>query len=211
MSGVLIKVLISYLLGSVSGSVLIGKLRHVDIRTMGSGNAGGTNAFRTQGLIFALAVIVIDISKAALATAWIAPMEIAGLQTEADQSTVTLLCGFAVVLGHCYPLFHGFRGGKGAATAVGAMAIIQPLLLAPMLLTWLIVLGLSGYVGLATVIAGFSLVPAAWYIDSTPGLLIFTIAIALFMTFTHRSNLKRLKNGVENRFEKARFSNWFRR
>ena len=210
MTTVIIKVLVSYLLGSISGSVLIGKLRHVDIRTMGSGNAGGTNAFRTQGWVFALGVIVIDIGKAILATAWIAPMSFGGAVPELSQEAIMLSCGFAAVLGHCYPLFHGFRGGKGAATAVGALTVIQPYLLIPMLLTWLLVLGVSGYVGLATVIAGYSLVPSAWYLDGSNALLGFTVVIALFMTFTHRSNIKRLRGGSENRFEKARFANWFR-
>ncbi len=205
------KLILSYLMGSVSGSILMGALKKVDIRTMGSGNAGGTNAFRTQGLLFALGVIVIDVGKAIVAAAWVPGIALISGPGILSFEQTTLACGFAVVLGHCYPVYHGFKGGKGAATAAGALMIIEPVLLVTMLLTWLVVLGLSGYVGLATVLAGISLVPSALYFGSSDGLLVFSIAIAAFMAFTHRSNLKRLKDGNENRFEKARVFNWFRK
>jgi len=123
----------------------------------------------------------------------------------------TLVRGFAAVLGHRYPVYHGFRGGKGAATAVGALIIIEPYLLIPMLATWLLTLVLSGYVGLATVLAGFSLVPATIYLGNSNDLLMFCVAIAAFMAFTHRNNLQRLAAGTEHRFERIRIFNWFRR
>ncbi|MFT5139762.1 MAG: glycerol-3-phosphate acyltransferase PlsY [Lysobacterales bacterium] len=207
---VTVKLVLSYLLGSVSGSMLMGRIKNVDIRTMGSGNAGGTNAFRTQGFLFALAAIIIDLGKAVIAVAVIAPLAMPVADAEIGIETLMLLSGFCVVVGHCYPIFHGFRGGKGAATAVGALIIIKPVLLIPMIITWLLVLGISGFVGLATVLAGLSLIPAAMYFDSSTPIILFTVAIAIFMTFTHRSNLSRLKYGTENRFEKARFSRWFR-
>lgn len=206
-----IKILLSYMLGSVSGSLLLGRVRHVDIRTMGSGNAGGTNAFRTQGLLFALGVVVIDVSKSALAAGWVATFAWPGQIPTVTDEAVSLACGFAAVLGHCYPVYHGFRGGKGAATAIGALAVVQPWLLLPMFVSWIVVLVISGYVGLATVVAGFSLVPAAWYLGASFPLMLFCIALALFMTFTHRGNLARLRKGTENRFEKARIRRWFQR
>jgi len=199
-------VLLAYGLGSVSGSLLLGRLRRVDIRTMGSGNAGGTNAFRTQGFSFALGVVVIDIGKAMLATALLPALASAG-----DLRIATLSCGFAAVVGHCFPVWHGFRGGKGAATAVGAMVVIQPWLLLPMIGTWLVLLLASGYVGLATVLAGFSLVPAALLGGEPVDLVVLCIALALFMLFTHRSNLQRLAQGRENRFDKVRLAYWLRR
>jgi acyl phosphate:glycerol-3-phosphate acyltransferase len=211
MSNALIAVLVAYVVGSVSGSLLLGRFRKVDIRTMGSGNAGGTNALRTQGLGFALAVVLVDLGKGAAATAW-APMLAAGTPAVLlSDETLRLACGFAAVLGHCYPLFHGFRGGKGAATAVGVLAVLAPALLVPMLLVWLIVLALSGYVGLATVLAGISLVPAAWISGAAPSLFWFCVLLALFIVYTHRANLQRLKAGTENRFERARITHWLRR
>jgi glycerol-3-phosphate acyltransferase PlsY len=152
MTSLLISILIAYLLGSVSGSLLLGRLKHVDIRTMGSGNAGGTNAFRTQGLLFAIGVVIIDVGKGILAT-WLIPrLAMAELAVTPHAETTMLACAFAAVLGHCFPVYHGFRGGKGAATVVGGLLVIQPWLLVPMLSTWLVTLGLTGYVSVSTIV-----------------------------------------------------------
>ncbi|WP_257388968.1 glycerol-3-phosphate 1-O-acyltransferase PlsY [Tahibacter caeni] len=197
------KAVFAYALGSVSGSLLLGRRQGFDIRRAGSGNAGGTNALRTRGWRFALGVVVIDIGKGALAV-WLAllvPTTAAspGLHVEA------LACGFAAVLGHVFPVYYGFRGGKGAATVVGTLAVLQPLLLAPLLLVWLAILTTTGYVGLATVIAGLSLVPlTAWIAPHVHGLLAYASACAVLLTLTHAGNLLRLYRGTEHRFERAR-------
>ena len=141
MTTFIFKIVLAYLLGSVSGSLLLGKFKKVDIRRQGSGNAGSTNAFRTQGLMFGLAVISIDISKGFLA-AWLIPsLEIGRTTGVVDPGLLVMACGFAAVLGHCFPVWHGFRGGKGAATAVGAMMVIEPWLLLPVAITWLVIFG----------------------------------------------------------------------
>jgi glycerol-3-phosphate acyltransferase PlsY len=203
MIGLLIKIALSYMLGSVSGSMLMGSLRKVDIRQSGSGNAGGTNAFRTQGFRFALVVVLIDIGKGLLAT-WLFPQfELGELDFGVSFETQMLSCGIAVVVGHCYPLWHGFRGGKGAATAVGALMVIQAMALIPMIVVWLIVLVLTGWVGLATMLAGVSLIPAVLLLDGSGVQLLFAIALAAFMIFSHRSNIRNMLNGTEYRFEKA--------
>ena len=209
MIALVIKVLLAYLLGSVSGSMVMGRLRSVDIRTAGSGNAGGTNAFRTQGFRFALGVVVIDIGKGTLA-AWGVPLLPFGVDA-VSPTVLAMACGFAAVIGHCYPVWYGFRGGKGAATAVGALAVIQPLVLVPMVLVWLLTLVLTGWVGLATILAGLSLVPAFAWTDPGPAHLVFAVLLALFIVFTHRENIARLRSGTENRFEGIRIVNWFRR
>lgn len=201
MTDMIIKIVLAYLLGSVSGSLLIGKLRNVDIRAQGSGNAGGTNAFRTQGLVFALGVVIIDVGKGFLA-AWLIPgLRFVDSTGWLDPATMVMACGLAGVVGHCFPLWHGFRGGKGAATAVGAMIVIEPWLLLPLLITWLVTLIMTGYVGLSTVLAGFSLVPASWAMNNN-AMLVFSSVLALFLLFTHRENIQRLLNGTENRFER---------
>ena len=200
---VALPILAAYLLGSLSGSLLLGRLRGVDIRTMGSGNAGGTNAFRTQGLKFALGVVIVDIGKGALA-AWLglrfAPGDVAHWLPYAT--------AFAAVIGHIWPVWHGFRGGKGAATAVGATLVLWPPAVAAMLAVWLTSLLLSGYVGLSTVLAAFALAAFAKYADAHTGTdaarLDFSVAIAFLLTWTHRTNLARLRAGTESRFEKAR-------
>ncbi len=202
MVALITKIILSYLLGSVSGSLLLGKLKKVDIRGQGSGNAGGTNAFRTQGLIFALGVVLIDVGKGFIAAWWIAALDFGGSAAILDPGVLMMVCGFAAVLGHCYPVWHGFRGGKGAATAVGAIIVIEPWLLLPLLITWLITLVMTGYVGLSTVLAGFSMVPASWWMNN-PDLMIFSIVLALFLLFTHRENMRRLRAGTEYRFERV--------
>ena len=196
-----VKIILAYLLGSVSGSLLLGRLKKVDIRSQGSGNAGGTNAFRTQGLVFALPVVVIDIGKGFLAAWWIPGISFGGAVAAVDPGLLTMACGFAAVVGHCFPIWHGFRGGKGAATAIGALIVIEPWLLLPLAVTWLLVLVLTGYVGLSTVSAGFSLVPASLWLNNQP-LLVFSALLAFFLLFTHRVNMRKLLNGTEYRFER---------
>lgn len=201
MAATVVKIILAYLLGSVSGSLIIGKLKKVDIRSQGSGSAGGTNAFRTQGLVFALGVVLIDVGKGYVAARWIPAMDIGGAAPMLEPQLLVMACAFAAVLGHCFPLWHGFRGGKGAATAVGALIVIEPWLLLPLIMTWVITLIMTGYVGLSTVLAGFSLVPAAWAMNDDR-LLLFSAVLALFVLFTHRANMQRLREGTEYRFER---------
>ncbi|HSH28134.1 MAG TPA: glycerol-3-phosphate 1-O-acyltransferase PlsY [Wenzhouxiangella sp.] len=196
-----------YLLGSASGSLLLGRLRGLDIRTMGSGNAGGTNALRTVGWQFALSVVVIDVGKGALA-AGLLPLAAPLVAAEPlDFTTLAAAGGFMAVVGHIWPIFFGFRGGKGAGTAVGAIAVVAPWCLAPLLLVWLVTLVGTGYVGLATILAGLSLVPSMWTLGPKPlpaALAALAIALAVLLVFTHRANLARMRAGDESRFEKAR-------
>lgn len=191
--------LTAYLLGSISGSLLLGKLRGIDIRTIGSGNAGGTNALRTQGLKFALGTVLVDIGKGALAT-WLAwrflPVGLSPAWLYA--------CVLAAVAGHVWPLFHGFRGGKGAATLVGGLAVVWPQVLLPVFVVWLLSLAWGGYVGLATMLAGISLVLVALVEGSETLRLGFSVLAAALLVFTHRSNIARLRAGTESRFERVR-------
>lgn len=201
MAAFIVKIVLAYLLGSISGSLWLGRLKKVDIRGQGSGNAGGTNAFRTQGLIFALGVVVIDVGKGFIA-AWLIPaLDIGSSAAVTDARVLVMACGFAAVLGHCFPVWHGFRGGKGAATAVGALIVIQPWLLVPLIMVWLITLIMTGYVGLSTMLAGFSLVPTAWAMNDYQ-LMVFSAILAFFLLFTHRENMRKLRNGTEYRFER---------
>lgn len=203
MVALIVKIVLAYLLGSVSGSLLVGRLKKVDIRQEGSGNAGGTNAFRTQGLVFALGVVIIDVGKGFMAAWWIPALSFGGLSEILAPDLLIMACGFAAVVGHCFPVWHDFRGGKGAGAAVGALIVIEPWLLLPMLVIWLITLVLTGYVSLSTVLAGFSLIPAAWWMDNQT-LMIFSAVLALFLLFTHRVNIRSLRDGTENRFERIR-------
>lgn len=191
--------LAAYLMGSLSGSLLIGKLRGVDIRTQGSGNAGGTNALRTQGWRFALGTVIVDVGKGALAT-WLAMRFL----PPAMQPWGVYTCALAAVAGHVWPLFHGFRGGKGAATLVGALLVAWPAALPWVLGVWLLSLLASGYVGPSTVLAGLSATVVAWAMHADAARFSFAIAAGALLAFTHRENLARLRAGTESRFERVR-------
>ncbi len=194
------EILLAYGIGSISGSLVLGRLRGLDIRAEGSGNAGGTNALRVAGWRFALGVVLIDIGKgvvAAGAVPLIGPGPDAG----------ALWCALAAVVGHIWPAWHGFRGGKGGATAVGGLLVVLPLGLLPLVAVWLVTLGITGYVGLATCLAALSVVPAAFWLAPPPMLemyLAFAVTLAALILFAHRSNLMRLAGGTEHRFDRAR-------
>src|SRR3984957_9291474 len=162
-----VKLLIAYLLGTLLGSLILGRLRGVDIRSMGSGNAGATNALRTQGKLFAFLVLLIDVAKGALAVLWLptATLPAVGIDPAVPREWLTLGCGFAVIVGHVYPVWFSFRGGKGAATVVGVIAAVELRLLVPLLVSWFIVLLLSGYVGLASMLSGVVLVAAVYVLE----------------------------------------------
>ena len=197
-----VKSLIAYLLGSLLGSLLLGRLRGVDIREQGSGNAGSTNALRTQGRAFGAGVLAIDVGKAFVAVGWLPGAVLPGIGYDAalDRDWLAVACATAVIVGHVYPVFYEFRGGKGAATLLGAIACLAPVALVPVLVVWLACVVVTGYVGLGTML-GMAMLPLyAWY--ARPGdvpLFAFGVAMALFVVYTHRENLRRMRAGNENR------------
>lgn len=200
-----IKVIISYLLGAVIGSLAMGRLAGgVDIRSEGSGNAGGTNALRTRGWKFALPVVLIDAGKGVLAVLVVAPLMLP-LVPEATfrAEWIAVACGIAAVVGHVWPVWHGFRGGKGMATYLGALGVLAWPALVVGMLVWLVALLFTGYVGLATMVAATAVAVYALLISGISPLFVFGLVMAVFIIYTHRSNVKRLRDGTEHRFEKA--------
>jgi len=201
------KILISYLLGSLNGSLIIGGFTGVDIRKVGSGNAGGTNALRTQGIWFAVGVMIIDVGKG-FVPAWLLPsLALPGipLDPEISRTWLMLACGGASVVGHCYPIWFNFAGGKGAATLVGMLIAVVPGLLLPGLITFAGVLVLTGFVGLATMTAVTVLPIVLWFTagpDSLPTI-IALVLLALFVIYTHRLNIVRMRRGEEGRMRKV--------
>jgi glycerol-3-phosphate acyltransferase PlsY len=197
-----VKLVIAYLLGTLLGSLILGLVRGVDIRSMGSGNAGATNALRTQGKLFGFLVLLIDIAKGVVAVRWLPAAVLPGIGIDPDVSRewLTAACGFAVILGHVYPVWFDFRGGKGAATVVGVVAALELRLLLPLLLTWFIVLLLTGFVGLATMLSTVALVVAVCILEpKNVPLLSFCTAVAAFVIYTHRGNIARMRAGKEHR------------
>lgn len=197
-----LKSLLAYLIGSLIGSLVIGRLKGVDIREQGSGNAGGTNALRTQGWAFALGVIVIDVGKAFLAVGVLPGLDLplVGVDPALDREWLAVACAVAVVVGHVYPVWYEFRGGKGAATLLGAVAVLAPAALVPVFVVWLGCVALTGFVGLGTML-GTATLPA-YFAIARPGdsaLLAFGLVMTAFVAYTHRANIGRMRAGNENR------------
>ena len=197
-----VKFLISYFLGSIMGALVVGKLKGgVDIRQMGSGNAGGTNALRTQGWVFALGVVIIDVGKGALAAGWVPALSLpyVGTDSEVPRALIVYTCAAAGVAGHVWPIWYRFRGGKGAATLMGTFAALAPGLLIPMLLAFVLTLTLFGYVGLATMTAGVvtAVYTALMWLPAEQPLFIYALGCALYLIYTHRSNIVRMRAGTE--------------
>ncbi len=202
------KFLISYLIGSLMGAMIMGKLRGgVDIRKMGSGNAGGTNALRTQGFWFALGVVIIDIGKGVIGAAIVPGLELPWVEADPTISRdwLTIACAAAAVMGHVWPMYHRFEGGKGAATLIGTILVLKPMLVVVLLVVFATVLVISGFVGLSTMTAATSL-PIMLAVTELPEgqpLFIYTAAMALYIIWAHRSNIARMRAGNENRNPKV--------
>ena len=203
----ILKVILAYLLGSVVGGLVVGRLRGgVDIRKLGSGNAGSTNALRTQGLAFGIWVVIIDVAKGWLAAALLPSIVIPGIAPGSSNLAAWLpaACGFAAIIGHVFPVWHGFRGGKGVATLVGAYAGLDLELLAPLVVSWLAVVTVSGFVGLSSIAAALAIPVYLLLRDGahfTPQLG-FALACAALVLYTHRGNVQRMRAGTEPRARK---------
>ncbi len=198
-----LKAALAYLLGSIVGGLLIGRLRGVDLRTLGSGNAGATNALRTQGKAVGLAVLVIDLAKGWLATAWLARATLPFILPAAPalEAWSVPVCALAVMFGHVYPVWSGFRGGKGVATLAGVLLGISATLLEAFLLSFLVVVMLFGYVGLGSMLAtlAVALFIAAGHFSPRGPLLMFALLAFLLILYTHRGNIERMRSGTESR------------
>tara|TARA_B110000116_G_scaffold271306_1_gene291683 strand:- start:979 stop:1596 length:618 start_codon:yes stop_codon:yes gene_type:complete len=196
---IIICILLSYLLGSISGSLLLGNFKNIDIRKLGSGNAGGTNALRAVGPLFALGTITIDILKGFL------PVYFFVYFIDVNISLAQICFGIAAVVGHVFPIYYSFKGGKGAGTLMGVVLAIFPESIPFIFLVWLVILIFTGYVGLSTMCAGVTLViiTAIKYPESLFSEFgYFTIGVAFFLFYTHRMNIQRMLKGTENQFKK---------
>jgi glycerol-3-phosphate acyltransferase PlsY len=210
-----LKITLAYLVGSVLGSMLVGFFYGgVDIRKLGSGNPGGTNALRTQGKVFALWVMVVDIGKGILAAALIPPLVLPGVGIDAtvDRDAVLYGVAFAAILGHVFPVWFGFRGGKGGATAAGLVCYLAPLAGAAVVGSWLLIVFVTGFVGLATMIAGLVSVVflGLTALPEQPGLFLFACATTALLIYAHRGNIRRMLDGTESRFASPG-ARWLRR
>ena len=184
---------VAYLIGSFSFAVILVRLRTGrDIRAEGSGNAGATNVLRAHGKALGLAVAALDIAKGAAAVLLV--------QQGTADPRYAAAAGFAVILGHVFPIFYGFRGGKGVATAVGAFLVLAPVATLICVGLFVAVVAITRYVSLGSIIAMVLLPPIAGGIFHAPGPVVVAAAgTAILVILKHRENLKRLVSRTERK------------
>jgi glycerol-3-phosphate acyltransferase PlsY len=201
----------SYLVGSIPTSIIVGKIlrgRDFDIRKEGSGNAGGTNVFRVLGWKPGITVMAIDVLKGVLATLLISQWKPFG-HIPPNDTVLQILAGLAAVCGHVWTIFAGFRGGKGVGTAGGMIIALYPIAALICFLIFIIVVFFTRYVSLGSIIAAVSL-PILISLWPPPpprdaeALIAFSLLVSGLIIYTHRSNIRRLLSGTENRFGKSR-------
>lgn len=188
-------VLVSYLLGAIPTGYLAGRwTRGIDLREHGSGNLGATNTFRVLGARIAAPVMVIDVAKGIIPAAFFPLWDGSG-----DWSWA-LAYGGAAIVGHVFPVYMRFRGGKGVATAAGVFLAIAPKAVLPAVVAWIVLLKLSRMVSLASITAAVTLIAGLLVAEDRPAVLALGIAVAVFVIYAHRSNISRIMKGQEHRF-----------
>lgn len=196
-------IVLAYLLGSIPSAVWIGKKYYgIDIREHGSKNAGTTNMLRVLGRRAAAPVFALDFLKGFVAVTVIELMQYDDLIGHNDIINLKIGAVVAAVLGHIFPIFAGFRGGKGVATLVGAVTGIYPPAALLCFGVWIVVLMISHYVSLSSMIAGccfpvFTLISPK--VNGSKAFVVFSFIIAILLLVTHRKNIKRLREGTESK------------
>lgn len=192
-------VLLSYLLGSTPSGFLVARAKGIDLRTVGSGNIGATNAMRVLGKPLGIAVLLADAAKGAIACAFIPVFaaRITGHALAGDWPVIA--AGVAAILGHNFTCWLRFKGGKGIATSAGVLLVLMPKALGVCLTIWLIVLALRRIVSLASIVAAVALPFAVWFFGRSGALILVAVGLAALAIYRHRSNIQRLLNGTELR------------
>ncbi|MFQ5639832.1 MAG: glycerol-3-phosphate 1-O-acyltransferase PlsY [bacterium] len=212
MISLIVIILLAYLVGSFPTSIVAGRImRRIDIREHGSGNAGGTNAFRVLGWKAGLTVALIDVGKGVLATLIVSKIRLDPIPAYFDVIHIQLLAGCFAVIGHVWTVLAKFRGGKGVATGAGMIIALFPQAALICFLIFLTLVLTTRYVSLGSIAATSSLPIVLMLLDRLFGqsvprsLYVFSIFVSGLIVFTHRSNIRRLIDGTENRFKKFHF------
>ena len=187
----MLTVLLGYLAGSVPFAFLLARRAGIDVRVAGSGNVGATNVLRTTGTGRAVAVMALDVAKGVLAVL-VAHISNAGVAT-------TALAGTAAVVGHIYPVWLRFHGGKGVAVAAGVFAVLTPIATAVACTLFLVIVRVTRYVSLGSLAATVALPPAAWLTGASTSVVTASSCTAALIVFRHRANIRRLRAGTERR------------
>ena len=181
----------AYLIGSIPFALILARRWGSDLRVVGSGNLGAANVMRTSGVTAGVLVAILDMSKGA-ASVWMAARISDGAQLPAA-------AGLAAIIGHIYPIWLRFRGGKGVATACGVFSVLTPLAVPPALALFALVVWLTKYISLGSVVASLALPPLAYAFGSPLAAVMAAAAAATMIVFRHRSNVLRLWTGTERR------------
>jgi acyl phosphate:glycerol-3-phosphate acyltransferase len=181
----------AYLIGSIPFALILARRSGTDLRVVGSGNLGAANVMRASGVRAGVCVALLDMAKGA-ASVWVAERVSAGAMLPAA-------AGVAAIVGHIYPVWLKFRGGKGVATACGVFSVLTPLAVPPALAIFAAVVWLTKYISLGSVIASVVLPPIAYALGSAPPAVNAALAAATIIVFRHRSNVARLRTGTERR------------
>jgi glycerol-3-phosphate acyltransferase PlsY len=191
----------AYLLGSIPTGYLVARAKGIDIRTVGSGNIGATNAFRILGKPAGILVLAVDGLKGFAASSWLADFVIQLFAVAPGQiENLRIVAGIAAVLGHNFTCWLKFKGGKGIATSAGVFFALAPLAAGIAVVTWIVTAVLTRYVSIASIAAAVALPTAVWLTKDSLFLGIVTTALGLLAIFKHRGNIQRLLNGTEQRF-----------
>ncbi|WP_312093992.1 glycerol-3-phosphate 1-O-acyltransferase PlsY [Niallia sp.] len=188
-------IILAYLIGSIPSGLIIGKtFYNIDIREHGSGNLGGTNSFRVLGKKAGFAVTISDILKGTIAT--LLPLVVA-LIWNVDVEINPLIFGIFAVVGHMYPLFAGFKGGKAVATSAGILLGHEPLLFIIILAVFFLTLYISKYVSLSSMVAGLAGLVYSLILWDDKLLIFILLVLTIFVVYRHRANIKRIINKTE--------------
>jgi glycerol-3-phosphate acyltransferase PlsY len=189
-------ILLGYAVGSVPFAFLLARRAGIDVRVAGSGNVGAANVVRTSGLPLGVTVMALDIIKGA-ATVLAAYAAVGSIQSMAA-------AGAAAVVGHIYPVWLRFHGGKGVAVAAGAFAVLAPVATVIATLVFVASVGFTRVISLGSVAATLTLPPAAWIVGAPKAVLVAASGIATLILFRHRANVRRIARGTERRFGEGR-------
>jgi acyl phosphate:glycerol-3-phosphate acyltransferase len=183
---------LGYLVGSIPFAWLVGRLAiGVDVRQAGSGNVGAANVLRTGGVTVAVCVLILDMAKGAASVLWAARL------TTGEAGPA--LAGLAAVVGHIYPVWLRFRGGKGVATAAGVFSVLTPFAVAPAAVVFVLTVWATRYISLGSILATLALGPIAWTTGASSTATTTAAAVGALIVFRHRSNIRRLRDGSERR------------
>jgi glycerol-3-phosphate acyltransferase PlsY len=200
---IVLEILAAYLLGSIASAVWIGKMIYgIDVREHGSGNAGATNVIRVLGYKAGIPVLLVDVFKGWLAVQIAIWFPIPGISPEIV-TYVRISLALAAVMGHVFPVFAGFKGGKGVGTIAGTGISLFPLAILLVLVVFIIVLAVTHYVSLSSIVAALAFPLVVYFMTGVrhPGLISLSLLVAVFIPATHRKNISRLLKGEERKFD----------